>query len=86
MEKTQEQRVSELEKRVDALALTLRVGTVTTVNEIDGTARISWDSGVRSGSLKILENGTGWMPRVGQRVVSLHKPEEDGAGYILGAV
>lgn len=89
MEKTTAQRISEIERKVDEMERIVRVGTVATVNAENRTARVSWenwDEGVRSGELHVLENGTGWMPTVGQRVVSLHRPGDNGAGFILGAV
>lgn len=86
MEKTVLQEIADLKKRTDEVERIVRIGTVTTVDAETGTARVSWDNGVRSGQLDILQNGTGWTPIIGQRVVSLHKPGDDGAGYILGAV
>lgn len=89
MEKTTAQRIADLEHKADELERIVRVGTVATVNAENRTARVSWenwDEGVRSGELNILDNGTDWMPTVGQRVVSLHRPGDNGAGFILGAV
>ena len=89
MEKTTAQRIADLEHKTDELERIVRVGTVATVDTENRTARVSWenwDEGVRSGELNVLYNGTDWMPSVGQRVVSLHRPSDNGAGFILGAV
>ena len=86
MKKTNEQRIAELERRSDELAQVVRFGTVTTVDAVNMTARVSFDNGMRSAELSVLRNGSGWLPTVGQRVITLHRSEGSGAGYILGAV
>ena len=88
MEKSNAQRINELERSTAELGLLVRVGCVTMVDHQNRTARVSWDigGGLRSAPLKILDRGDGWMPTNGQRVVSLHKYDADGAGYIVGAL
>lgn len=87
MEKTQPQWNSDFNFRLNRIEkLMLRIGTVTETRPEEKLARVSWDQEYRSALLRVMENGTGWMPEVGNKVVSIHRPNGDGEGFILGAL
>lgn len=82
MRKTIEQELNEQKARIDRLEYTVRMGTVTTVNRSNRTARVSWSNGDRSDDMKILRTGEPWIPEVGDMVISMHRPGGD--GWIIG--
>jgi phage baseplate assembly protein gpV len=86
MEKTVLQEISDLEKEITELKRTVRIGTVTTVDVEGRKARVAWANGIRSAPLNVIQNGSGWMPKVGDKAVSLHRPGDDGDGFILGVI
>lgn len=82
MRKSRGQELSEINETLDALIKTARMGTVTSVDRENKTARLSWSDGGQSGALKILQTQRDWMPEIGSMVVSLHRV--DGSGWIIG--
>jgi phage baseplate assembly protein gpV len=86
MEKTISQEISDLEKEITELQRTVRIGTVTTVDTAGRKARVTWANGIRSAELNVIQNGSGWMPKVGDKAVSLHRTGDDGDGFILGVI
>lgn len=69
----------------------VRVGIVSSVNAGNMTARIKiQDQGIVTGDLKIVENPPkgleAWIPKVGQWVLCIFKPDGEGDGFILGGI
>lgn len=84
MGKTIEQCVEELNKMIGQLENNIRIGTVLSTNKTRKTIRVSWSNGTQSGDMRVLENGTGWLPTVGEKVVSIHRVTGD--GWVLGSL
>ena len=69
----------------------VRVGIVSSVNAGKMTARIKiQDQGIVTGDLKIVQNPPKglepWIPKVGQWVLCIFKPEGEGDGFIIGGI
>ena len=68
----------------------VRIGTVSSVNAAEGTARVAYDSlnKMVSGPLRLLQHppNPDWVPTVGQTVLCLYLPVFDGDGFVLGVV
>jgi phage baseplate assembly protein gpV len=94
MEQTVQQQIKSLENRVTELECIIRIGTVISVNSSKRTVRVSWGK-MQSADLRCLTTGTwadakgkltNWMPKVGNKVVSIHRVNGQGDGYILGVL
>lgn len=95
MEKNIQQQINELGERVTELEYLIRIGTVTSVNSEKRTVRVSWANGMRSADLRCLTlrrwantegDAVNWLPSVGDKAVSIHRPRGQGDGYILGVL
>lgn len=84
MTQTNEQRIEELGKNTRQLENSIRIGTILSIDTERKTVRVSWSDGNQSGDMKVLQNGTGWLPDVGEKVVSIHKTSGD--GWVLGSL
>ncbi len=66
----------------------VRIGIVSNVNASKMTARVQiQDQGIVTGDLKIVQNNVEpWIPKVGQWVLCIFKPDGEGDGFIIGGI
>lgn len=66
----------------------VRIGIVSNVNASKMTARVKiQDQGIVTGDLKIVQNNVEpWIPKVGQWVLCIFKPDGEGDGFIIGGI
>ena len=71
---------------MDELEKVFRSGSVHSVNEKKGTARVKFDlfSGIISAELKIVWQNEKWLPQINDNVLCICPPGGDGDGYIVG--
>ena len=63
----------------------VRIGIVTARNTTDKTVRVFFpDEEIASDWLKVVQNGTGWMPDIGKAVLCLYLSGFNADGYVLG--
>lgn len=84
MQQSNEQQIKNIEARLESVEMTARLGTVTSVDYQKRTATVSWSDGTQSDEMKVLNNGTDWMPDVGECAVSVHRSSGD--GWIIGVL
>lgn len=84
MEKSNEQDIKNLDERINNVEMTARQGSVTTIDYDGRTVTVSWSDGTQSDPMKVLYNGTDWMPEIGDVAVSLHRPSGD--GWVIGTL
>ena len=63
----------------------VQTGTVTDTDGKRYRVRFA-ETGITSGWLGVIQNGTGWAPAVGQRVLVLYQAGYNAEGFILGGV
>ncbi len=66
----------------------VRIGIASNVNASKMTARVQiQDQGIVTGDLKIVQNNVEpWIPKVGQWVLCIFKPDGEGDGFIIGGI
>lgn len=63
----------------------MQIGTVTSV---DGRrCRVKFpETGITSGWMPVIQNGTGWMPGINDSVLVLYRPVFNSDGIVMGGV
>lgn len=75
-----------IEKELTILKNMVRIGEVSSVDEKTQTARIKFadKKDFVSGALKVISQGSPWLPSVGDFVVCLYLPNGESDGFIIG--
>lgn len=65
----------------------VRIGKVSSTNPAENTARVFFgDVEIMSGELKVIMQGSSWMPIPGDIVMCIYDGTFNGNGYIIGRI
>ena len=71
--------------RLDSI---VRIGIVSSVDLSNRTARVIFrdKNNMVSGPLKVVTQGSAWLPIIGQMALCLYLPDGESDGFVLGVI